>query len=167
MTNDIIKLMYERDHVHARATQSNDSKSWQDYHNLRNKVTCIIKKRINSCFNCIHTLYRNNPKTMWLEIKQPVPGKNKHSHITCDISVNDFNQHLPILASKWTQNLDTFFSGKAQKVFIIVVSRGCLIMILKHIWDLYLLNPIMIYWVWTWFYWKNQLHIFLYHWQMW
>ena len=109
MTNDIIKLMYERDHVHARSTQSNDSKSWQDYHNLRNKVTCIIKKRINSCFNCIHTLYRNNPKTMWLKIKQPVPGKNKHSHITCDISVNDFNQHLPILASKWTQNLDTFF----------------------------------------------------------
>ena len=24
MTHDIIKLMYERDHVHAKATQSND-----------------------------------------------------------------------------------------------------------------------------------------------
>ena len=25
MTHDIIKLMYERDHVHAKATQGNDS----------------------------------------------------------------------------------------------------------------------------------------------
>ena len=28
MTHDIIKLMYERDHVHAKATQGNDSKLW-------------------------------------------------------------------------------------------------------------------------------------------
>ena len=26
MTHDIIKLMYERDHVHTKATQGNDSK---------------------------------------------------------------------------------------------------------------------------------------------
>ena len=39
MTHDMIKLMYERDHVHAKATQGNDSKLWQDYRNLRNKVT--------------------------------------------------------------------------------------------------------------------------------
>ena len=30
MTHDITKLMYERDHVHAKATQSNDSRLWQD-----------------------------------------------------------------------------------------------------------------------------------------
>ena len=30
MIHDIIKLMYERDHVHAKATQCNDSKLWQD-----------------------------------------------------------------------------------------------------------------------------------------
>ena len=29
MTHDIIKLMYERDHIHAKATQSNDSKLLQ------------------------------------------------------------------------------------------------------------------------------------------
>ena len=28
MTHDIIKLMYERDHVHAKATQTNDSRSF-------------------------------------------------------------------------------------------------------------------------------------------
>ena len=57
------KLMYERDHVglHANATQSNDSKLWQDYRNLRNKVTCIIKEGKNVYFNDIHTLCGNDP----------------------------------------------------------------------------------------------------------
>ena len=63
MTYDIIKLMYERDHVHAKATQSNDSKLWQDYRNLRSKVTCIINERKNVHFNDIHTLCRNDPQT--------------------------------------------------------------------------------------------------------
>ena len=61
MTHDIIKLMYERDHVHVKATQSNDSKLWQDYRNLRNKVTCIIKERKNVYFNDIYTICRNDP----------------------------------------------------------------------------------------------------------
>ena len=43
MTPDIIKLMDERDHVHAKATQSNESKLWQFYHNMRNKVACITR----------------------------------------------------------------------------------------------------------------------------
>ena len=62
MTHDIIKLMYERDYVHAKATQNNDSKLWQDYRNLRNKVTCIIKDRKNAYFNDTHTLCRNDPQ---------------------------------------------------------------------------------------------------------
>ena len=64
MTHDIIKIMYERDHVHAKATQSNDSRLWQEYHNLRNKVTCIIKERKNVYFNDIHTLCRNDLKNV-------------------------------------------------------------------------------------------------------
>ena len=76
MTHDTIKLMYERDHVHAKATQSNDSRLWQDYRKLRNKVTCIIKERKNVYFNDIHTLCRNDPK-MWSGIERLEPGKNK------------------------------------------------------------------------------------------
>ena len=47
MTHYIIKFMYGRDHVHAKPTQtqSNDSKLWQDYNYLRNKVTCTIIER--------------------------------------------------------------------------------------------------------------------------
>ena len=64
MTHDIIKLMYECDHVHPKATQNNDSRLWQDYRNLWNKVTCIIMERKNVYFNDIHTVYRNDPKNV-------------------------------------------------------------------------------------------------------
>ena len=64
MTHDIIKLMHERYHVHAKATQSNGSRLWQDYHNLRNKVTRIIKERKNVYFNDIYTFCRNDPKNV-------------------------------------------------------------------------------------------------------
>ena len=68
--------------------------------NSRNKVTSIIKERKNAYFNDIYALGRDDPKKMWSEIKRLAPGKNKHLHITCDISANDFNHHLPILATK-------------------------------------------------------------------
>ena len=80
MTHDNIKLMYERDHVHAKATRGNDSKLWQDYRNLRNKVTRIIKERKNAYLIDINALGRNSSKKMWSEIKRLVPGKNEHSH---------------------------------------------------------------------------------------
>ena len=55
---------------------------------------------------------------MWSEIKRLVPGKNKHSHITFDIFANDFNHHLPILASKWTQNFDhNFFLERPKSIY--------------------------------------------------
>ena len=119
MTPDIIKLMYERDHVHAKATQSNDSKLWQYYRYLQNKVTCIITKWKNVYFNIFIQSAEINPK-MWSEIKRLVPGKNKHSHITCDISANDFHHRYANISysnkinSKF-QNFDDNCSWKGPK----------------------------------------------------
>ena len=100
---------------------------------------------------------------IWSKTKRIVPGKYmyKHSQITCNISVNDFNHHFANISNKMNskfQNFDDIFSGKAQKVFIVFVSRRC---------PLRLLNPMVTYLVWTSFYWENQPHIFVYHWQMW
>ena len=39
-------------------------------------------------------------ENMWSEIKRLVPGKNKHSHINCDISANDFNHHFANICKK-------------------------------------------------------------------
>ena len=132
ITHDIIKLMYERDHVHAKATQGNGSKLWQDYHNLRNKVTGIIKERKNSYFNDIHALGRDDPKKRWPENDWCLVKINTRILLVTFLRMISIII-LPILATKWTQNFKikmTFFSGKAQKVFIVFVSRGCLVPIL-------------------------------------
>ena len=162
MTHDIIKLMYERDHVHkimARLPWSTESNVY-----YQGAKECPFQL-------CSYTLQKW-PPNMWLEIKPLVPGKNKHPHITCDISANDFNHHFTNISNKMNSNFlnfyDNFFLQRSKKkVFVVFVSSRCLMKILKHIWDLYLINPIIIYWVWASFYWENQPNIFLYHWKMW
>ena len=55
---------------------------------------------------------------MWSEIKRLVPAKNKHSHITCDISANDFNHHFANIVKKMNskfQNYDDNFLWKGPK----------------------------------------------------
>ena len=168
MTHDIIKLMYERDHVLAKPTQSNDSNLWKDYRNLQNKVMCVINEQMNVYFNGIYSLCRNDHPKMWSEIKRLVPSKNRHSHITCDISANDFNNYFANISNKMNskfQNFDDNFFWKYPKSIHSFRFKKMPNEAIKHIWDL--INPIMIYWVWTSFYWDNQSHIFLYHWQMW
>ena len=114
----MIKFMYERDHVHAKATQSNGSKLWQDYRNLRNKVTCIIKEGKNVYFNDIQTLHKWRHK-MWSEIKQPIHCKNKHSHITSDISADAFNHYFANISNKMNSKspnfADNFFLERPKK----------------------------------------------------
>ena len=95
MTHDIIKLLYERDHVPARLHKT----MIQNYGkitvtSLRNKVTCIIKERKNVYFNDIHALCRNDPKNMF---------GNKTTR-TCILLVTFWGMIsitiLPILATK-------------------------------------------------------------------
>ena len=45
---------------------------------------------------------------MWSEIKRLVPGKNKHSHITCDISANDFNHRFANISNKINSKFQNF-----------------------------------------------------------
>ena len=55
---------------------------------------------------------------MWLEIKRLVHGKNKHSHITYDISANDFNHHFANISNKMNSKFQNFHDNcfwKAQK----------------------------------------------------
>ena len=55
---------------------------------------------------------------MWSKIKRLVPEKNKHSHITCDISANDFNHNFASISNKVNsklQNFDAIFFWKGPK----------------------------------------------------
>ena len=53
------------------------------------------------------------------EIKQLIHGKNKHSHISCDISAKDFNQHFAHISNKINSKVpnfaDIFFMERPKK----------------------------------------------------
>ena len=88
--------MYQRDNVHAKAIQKNDPLLRQNYRELRNEVTYVIKEIKKAYFGDMNALCRNDPKKMWSEIQRLVHNKNKHSRITCDITANDFNQVIKL-----------------------------------------------------------------------
>ena len=104
-------------------------------------------------------------------VRKLIHGKNKHSHITCDISVNDFNHHFANISNKMNSKFpnfaDNFFFWKGQKSIHsfrfkkmynedIKTYLGSLPN--KSNNDILGMGLVFI---------ENQRHILLYHWQMW
>ena len=146
MTHDIIcMILYERDHIHTKATQSNDSRLWQDYRNLRNKVTCIIKERKNVYFNDIHIHSAEMTPKCGRKLNDSYIVKINNRILLfcelCDISANDFNHHFANISNKMNSKFSWQLFLEGPKSIHSFRFKE-----MSNIWDLYLINPIMIYW---------------------
>ena len=69
ITPDVVKLMYKRDHVHAKAVRTKSDILFDQYRSLRNQVTKVIKENKQKYHNEINSLCATDPKKMWSEIK--------------------------------------------------------------------------------------------------
>ena len=72
VTPDVVKLMYDRDHVHAKAMKTKDDSLYNYYRSLRNHVTKVIQENKSKYYKEINSLCANDPKKMWSEIKRLV-----------------------------------------------------------------------------------------------
>ena len=70
ITPDAVKLMYKRDHVHAKAVRTKNCKLFDQHRSLRNYVTKIIKENKQKYYNEINSLSASDPKKIWSEIKK-------------------------------------------------------------------------------------------------
>ena len=70
ITPDVVKLMYKRDHVHAKAVRTKSDILFDQYRSLRNQVTKVIKENKQKYYNEINSLCATDPKKMWSEIKK-------------------------------------------------------------------------------------------------
>ena len=70
ITPDVVKLMYKRDHVYAKAVRTKSNILFDQYRSLRNQVTQVIKENKQKYYNEIHSLCATDPKKMWSEIKK-------------------------------------------------------------------------------------------------
>ena len=96
---DIIKLMYERDHVHKTATKNNDSALYGRYKRLRNQVTAMINANKKEYYKHVDALSKSDPKQMWGEIKQLVTNKPKHQQRLCNLTPQSFNKFFVQIGS--------------------------------------------------------------------
>ncbi|XP_072023357.1 uncharacterized protein [Amphiura filiformis] len=88
LTDDIIKLMRERDCLKKKAIKTGLSKDWSDFRSMKNRVNYEIKHSKKSYVaNSIQT-NSNNTKQVWNTIRQIIPGKSKGTSITCIKGVN-------------------------------------------------------------------------------
>ena len=92
MSADIIKLMYERDHVHKTAAKNTDPALFGRYKLLRNKVTAMINANKKEYYQHVDALSKSDPKQIWGEIKQLLTNKPKHQQRLCNIHPQLFNE---------------------------------------------------------------------------
>ena len=111
ITPDVVKLLYKRDHVHAKAVRTKSDILFDQYRSLRNQVTKVIKENKHKYYNEINSLCATDPKKMWSEIKKLVSSKARSNPMNCDISPDRFNSHFINI----TKNLDCNFKNKHVK----------------------------------------------------
>ena len=104
VTPDVMKLMYERDHVHAKAMKTKDDSLYNHYRSLRNHVTKVIQENKSKYYKEINSLCANDPKKMWSEIKRLVSSKCTPNVINCDISPDRFNRHFVNITKNQNRN---------------------------------------------------------------
>ena len=68
ITPDVVKLMYKRDHVHAKAVRTKSDTLFDHYRSLRNQITKVIKENKQKYYNEVNSLCATDPKKMWSEI---------------------------------------------------------------------------------------------------
>ena len=64
LSNTIIKLIHERDHIQRLAIKNQCETTWKNYRHIRNKVTTLIRKAKKEYYNNEITNNKNNPKLM-------------------------------------------------------------------------------------------------------
>ena len=68
LSNEIKKVMAERDHFDRQARRTNTELHWSRYKSLRNQVTAMIRKAKSS--------RTDDPKNFWKAVKKVLPSKS-------------------------------------------------------------------------------------------
>ena len=75
VTLDIVKMMYERDHLHTKAIKYDDPVLMNNYRKFRNRITSEIEKKKVEHFSNMNDECKHNPRKIWEELKSVLPDK--------------------------------------------------------------------------------------------
>ena len=90
ITHEIVEMMYERDHVKRKAVKHKCQTTWDQYRQLRNNVTSMIRKAKVQYLIQEGKACQGNPKAIWKFLNK-VTGRKGFTAAPSDISPDEFN----------------------------------------------------------------------------
>ena len=109
ITSDIIKLMYERDYIHLKATQSEikNLTLWGRYKQLRNKINSMVNQAKKDYFSNLVNESKGNSKKMWKEVNKIVNDEQGNNKIPPDMTADAFNSYYVQIGKQIAQQSDS------------------------------------------------------------
>ena len=93
VTHDIIQMMYKRDYLKKQAIKTGCEVKWNEYRNLRNNITYMIKKGKKKYFQEENLKCKNNPKSTWKLLNKCLNHKSMVSPPS-KLTAMDFNDYF-------------------------------------------------------------------------
>jgi len=104
ITTDIIKLMYERDHVKAQHDRHKTDDLFQKYRKLRNKVTVTIRKAKRLYFETELSQVSSKPRETW-KIISKLTGKHSNQQPPVELTAQSFNDYFSEIGNNTVKHL--------------------------------------------------------------
>ena len=115
ITDDIVKLMKERDQIHKAAVKYNRQKLWNDYRCSRNKVTHMMQKQKSNHYCGLIRDNAGNSRKIWSYLKEITPKQSRVLPSSVEVNGSDcsaadqiadaFNDYFVNCAKKVTEHL--------------------------------------------------------------
>ena len=105
VSREILNLMYQRDKIHKKAKQTQDSDTWKEYKYLRNLVVSQLRKQEKNYFKQEIAKHKGKP-SMWKTLNMALGKASKSNSIPSNITANALNNYYvnvgPNLANKFS-----------------------------------------------------------------
>lgn len=106
VNQDIVKLMYKRDHLHEIAIKNEDSDTLNQYKSVRNEINSKIKKLKKEYYDTLFKEGRQNSKSLFSELKKLSGGhSDRLNSVASNHTADDFNAHFSSIGYETTNHL--------------------------------------------------------------
>lgn len=103
MDHDILKLMYERDHVKEKAVKTKSSDMWDEYKRIRNSINSKIRMKKKAFYEKEYNDCKGSPKKIWKFLNK-VTKKNVHDPPK-GVTADEFNCYFSSIGSDTVRSL--------------------------------------------------------------
>lgn len=126
LSNEIKKVMAERDHFYRQARRTNTELHWSRYKSLRNQVTAMIRKAKSSYNGRIIEENSDDPKNFWKAVKKVLPNKSVTPQPSASIEPITVDGKTTTDALTIANGFCTYFTNVVEKLLSSIPPLNCM-----------------------------------------